>query len=124
MEEISAWLLAAWTSIVGIFLPLIVQIVKKAVDTAGALTTRAKQILALVIAAVGGLATTAGAQGWDFAGRTWQEFVAVATGVWAVSQVSYQNLWEQIFRPPIEVERTFDEGYNAGDQGFGTVRDV
>lgn len=119
MEEVTAWAIAAWTALVGTFLPLIIQIVKKAVDGAGTMTTRAKQILALVIAAVGGVATSAGVQGWDFANHSWQEFIAVATGVWAVSQIAYQNLWRNIFHP----EPPFDPGYNEGEQGFGTVRD-
>lgn len=128
MEEVAAFLLAAWTAIVGTFLPLIIQIVKKAVDGAGTWTTRAKQILALVVAAVGGLATTAGVEGWNFAAHTWQEFVAVATGVWAVSQVAYASLWKSIFSPDPAIfdppPVRYDEGYNAGDQGFGTVSDV
>lgn len=111
MEEVTGWLLAAWTSIVGTFLPLIVQLVKKVVDGAGAWSTRAKQILALVIAAVGGVATTAGVQGWEFAGHVWQEFVAVAAGVWALSQVAYANLWKSIFPKAPK----FDEGFNADD---------
>lgn len=120
MEEVTGLLLAAWTSIVGTFLPLIIQIVKKAVDGAGTWTTRAKQILALIVAAVGGVVTTAGAEGWNFAGHTWAEFVAVATGVWAVSQVAYANLWRAIFSPETPTAK-FDEGYNPGDQGYGTV---
>lgn len=111
MEEVTGWLLAAWASIVGTFLPIVVQLVKKVTDTAGAWSTRAKQILALVIAAVGGVVTTAGTAGWDFAGHAWQEFVVVATGVWAVSQVAYANLWKSIFpKAP-----RFDEGYNESD---------
>lgn len=105
--DIEAALLAAWASIVGVFSPLVIQIVKKAVDTANTWSTRGKQILALIIAAAGGLITTAGVEGFNFAGHTWQEFVAVATAVWGISQVAYLALWKSIFQP-------HDEGYTGG----------
>jgi prolipoprotein diacylglyceryltransferase len=76
--------LAAWASITGILLPILIAVVVRHKSSA-----QTKMIVAVAIAIVDGVVVTGLTHGWHFDGH----LLVTVAGVLALSQVTYRNVW-------------------------------
>jgi L-lactate permease len=76
--------LAAWASITGILLPLVIAVILR-----HGWTAQVKMIVAAVIAVVDAVVVTGLTHGWHFDGH----LMATVAAVLALSQTTYRNIW-------------------------------
>ena len=76
--------LAAWASITGILLPLVIAVILR-----HGWQAQTKMIVAAIIAVVDGVVVTGLTHGWHFDGH----LMATVAAVLALSQTTYRNIW-------------------------------